>query len=204
MVALNGDTHTIVLREDKEMASTTVGKLTATDRKSLTKITEGRFEVLQEQLSQRLNEIKSLARERIVREHKADIDTYTLKARSLADEKVALDHRYEQDKADLERKQQLLDQDALNKGIKITRDRYGSTFKVHPANIEAAVNEDFADILKGYNAAKLNLRTMKLEIQEKIAVSGLETDEAQKFLANIPSIDNLLPAPEDIPELQKA
>lgn len=198
-----------------------MAKLTATDRKALAKITEGRFEILHEQLATRRTEIRETAEKNIVDAHKAEIEKITTKLHALAEERAELSQLQTQFEADrqtlrleheakinaksaaLDTKQNKIDTQAEDQGLTVKRDRYGAAgnFKVAVADINESVNSKFSNVLAQYNAARLNLDTMKLQTLERIAVSGLESAEAEDFMTTIPIIDDLLPAPEALKEL---
>lgn len=198
-----------------------MAKLTATDRKALAKITEGRFEILHEQLQTRREEIREVAEKNIVDQHTSAIEKITKSLHSLADtraELVQLEATYEAERqalrlkhetdikaktAAVDAQQNKIDTQAEDQGLTVKRDRYGApgNFRVVVSNISDSVNAKFSNVLTEYNAARLNLETMKLQTLERIAVSGLESAEAEDFLTTIPIIDDLLPAPEALKEL---
>lgn len=184
------------------MARTASRKLTSADRKQLCKITEGRFQILNEELSSRRNSIRMAITKQVLAEHEKDIaDTRKKLENWHKEEEKTEERKRELDKA-LEAKRTDIVEEAKQKGLTVGRPTYGTTAEsVGPQNLDKSVNDRMDQILDDYNAAKINLRTLELETLEKISIAGLESVEAEEFLTEIPELDKILPPADQIPEL---
>lgn len=173
------------------MSSSTANKLTATDRRQLCKITEGRFEMLRSQLMARKNDIELILREQVMNDNNKDVKKYQDKLVALQKEMQSVKNRRDAVIAE-----------ANSKGLVVKTSYNNETGTIQPKNIDQLVKNKAAVLYKEHGAAEINLRTLELETLEKISVAGIESDEAKDFLGEIPNIDTLLPAPEALKELQ--
>lgn len=176
--------------------------ITATDRKALAKITEGRYEVIEQQLNARKREIEEIARQQIIDEHQAEIDNTWQKLRDIDDRKAKLEAEHDEKVRLLDREQEDVEREAEKKGLRIARN-YSSGRTIVPKDIDQKIKEKFKSIFKDYDTARYGLRTMKLQTLEKVHVAGLKSEAAVNFLGDLPDVDDLLPAPENIPQLQQ-
>lgn len=184
--------------------SNTVGVLSATDRKQLCKITEGRFEILNEQLNSRKNQIMQEIREQVLADHQNEIEAVRAELLALQKKKEEAEEAHQRVLKGIDYEKQGIVNKASDSGLKVTYSRYDNSgnFTVEPKNIDKSVRVRTDEVLGEFNSAGHNLRTMKLNILENISVAGLESEEAKDFLGEIPKIDDLLPAPEDIKALK--
>lgn len=62
---------------------------------------------------------------------------------------------------------------------------------------------DRFEVIKAKGKLNGGLRDLELKITEKLITSTLETDEAKNFMAEIPSLDDVLPAAPELKALTK-
>lgn len=191
-----------LIQKVNKMTRTPSRKLTSIDRKQLCKITEGRFQILNEELSSRRQAIRSAISKQVLEEHKTNIAETRKKLENWQKEEKKVAEKVEQLQHDHDAKRTAIIEEAKSKGLTVGRPTYGTTIEdIKPANLDKTVTDRMDKILEDYNAAKINLRTLELETLEKISIAGLETEEAQDFLTEIPELDKLLPPVTEIPEL---
>lgn len=177
-------------------------KLSATDRKQLCKITEGRFEMLNQELSARKNDISEMIKKHVIDSHKGNIKKIEDRLSKVKEERKLTDLEYQNKLDEVDKKRKIIIKEAKEMGLTVSKPSYGQDIEeISPTDLNSAVREKANQIYKEYNAAKINLRTLELETLEKISVAGLETDDARDFMTEIPDIDKLLPAPAQVKAL---
>lgn len=66
-----------------------------------------------------------------------------------------------------------------------------------PADLHKKVSEAYRTVTEQAGTHKVDLKMQELEITEELLIGGIASDEGRSFLARVPTIDNLLPAPAD-------
>lgn len=183
------------------MGESTVGVLSATDRKQLCKITEGRFEMLREQLGARWSEIDVAVREQVMQEHESDLKKVRKQLRLNDEKSDKLDEEHARKEKEIAREREDIIAFASDLGLSVS-DKYQNRNTVTPKNVDKAVKQRVGSYLLQYQDARRSLRSQELGVLEEISVAGLKSDEAKDFLGKIPDIDKLLPSVSEIPELQ--
>lgn len=163
--------------------------MNSTERRSIERIIKGRFELLATELDELAGEYRALA----IAEVEAQF-TKELKAAAEADAQLR----------DLARKlneQALAVVDKLKaKGIQ-PQNRYGYQIKVvevsdnitwEPIGITKAKQDAQQEITKRLQQAKNNLRRNELDLLEKLHRTSIESGDAEDFLADLPSAEDLM------------
>ena len=197
------------------------------DRIELRRIMKARFEILQEQLGQREQEIRSAIQADIEKQHEAAVKEAQRKAAALAAKAAKIDRKVvefkskiEEEAATLKAESEALEVEMREQGVAPYGDQYytrrnGSypalmlnddrwydsekfltvTKEWRPEGLSNKVQKAYSKIAQQAGLHKLDLRMKELELSEELAIGALGSDEAKTFLTKVPTIDNLLPAP---------
>lgn len=190
--------------------------LSANDRKQLVKITEGRFEILRNELSIRRNEIEREINKQVVAEHEKDITEIRKALDKWAEQEKKMHEKHDAE-ADALRKKQTQEVElhkserndiydiASRKKLTIQKPGYGTEKeKITPENLANVVKNRMDSFENDYLLARKQLKTQELDVIEKISVSGLESPDSIDFLGQIPDVDTLLPPLNEAKELISA
>lgn len=160
--------------------------MTQRDRDALRAVVKGRFEVLSGELSRRQQELRQQISDEVEKE--------------FSDKKEKYENALEELKSkakDLELEGRRLIRQAAKEGIEVGR--YGELVEakvrseVNIADSYKITENRYQEILNN-SGVKTNLRSLELTIIEGILTSDMGED-AKKILAQIPSVDQLLPLP---------
>lgn len=168
--------------------------MTAKDRQELRRILKARFDILHQQLHQREHDAGIRIREEITSQHSAAIAEANKKVAKL------------REKADkLEDEANTVLTEMKGKGLTNVRNGYHYANERYPivsvswqidwtpAKLEEQVQEALNQLRNDAGYFKIDLNMKQLELEEKLAVGALESDDSKSFLAGIPTVDTLLP-----------
>lgn len=205
----------------KQMADTKE-QMSKTERSELRRLLKARFKLLEAEFDQRVTDIKDDIRARIEAQHEEAAKRYeeaaapifeqldatvaTLKeidrqARRegvapgksvLQDEYVVVKntrghphYKLDDDGAPIMRKRKRSFEDTI---ITVSTAR-----RFVPINLENAVQTAFAKFARETGYAGVSLEREKLQLEEKLVMSAITSDEAQGFIDELPDADKLLP-----------
>lgn len=166
--------------------------MTKTDRKELTSVVRSEFKILRNELRNREMQLAS----KIRAELEAEAKDATQEAIAAA---AALEERADQ----LERDATALVREMREQGLEPQGYR-GSIIRIDFDNrwqakdIDRRVQQQLNAIKTQRGAAELQLDRNEQDLVKELSVGALETEEAKTFLAKIPTLDQLLPAPEAV------
>jgi hypothetical protein len=188
------------------MPDTKTKPMTATERKELRRIIGARFELLDAELVQRRQAIRTKIETDLRASKAKEVATFEGKLKDLAKEAEKLNDKAEALWKDIR-------ENGLTPATRSHRHSVGRSpswqyanqictinvsRSLEVANIKQHVDHASAELFAEHGAATLDLNKMQLQIEEELAVGALISAEAQSFLARIPQATAILPAPEDV------
>lgn len=170
-----------------------------TERSQLRSVVKNRFELLRDQLRERGQEIRDIIRQQIREEHKGPLDEAEQRSKAIARrlKSAAADTRalhMEMEAKGLKAPYSLIDSHKEMDGeINKIVGYYLSEWE--PKGIDHRVEEKQKELKRLQGTANLNLRHQEISILEELAVGGLVSEEARKYLDKVPGVDDYMPLP---------
>lgn len=195
----------------------------SSERTALTRILNNRFDLLEQDIEQRRDEIALLVRDRMqddareaIRRAEESLQPFVQEARDLERRVQAhikeIAHRDEVAPGRYHERYESYE--VVRSGKKLTKKKlvfHGyiekKPIKVDildewtPVDLEKKINDAVRKLQAESGAGKLNLRKMRAELEEKILLGQIETDEARELLGQIPDVDAVLPPLEEVTKM---
>lgn len=172
--------------------------MTTAERNALVKIIKSRFEILQEQLFARRQQIESLIRERLEAESETARKEMAAQVQDLAKDVEAIRKRSNK-----------IREAGRKKGLELSN-RYGDpvpmvqsdVYGTQPgewriAKLERRIRNEVAKLTAEADIGRLALREQEQKLLERVFVDTLESGEAEAIFTDIPEVDTLLPLPTE-------
>jgi hypothetical protein len=170
----------------KGMAAKTNGSMSAKDRAALRSIIRERFKILGMEVARREREVKHELRERVLAEYEDALE----EGRNLLEEMRAMQREFDKRSREIETHLRKLKVSTTwpNFSVSVPKD-------VEPKGLDDEVNRRIGKLSGHAGRARNDLQLRELDLLERLAVGGLESDEARVFLAEVPTVDDILPMP---------
>jgi len=173
-----------------------MAKMSQKDRAALKSIVKQRFSILVRQLDRRREELESafkqeeieLAKERI---EKAKVLASEFEKKANAFNEVTAEYIKKIDSLEVEPAQRYLVYFSFNSTVETCHD-------FQPTNLNKKVYERVQQVFDSASAIRLGLAEKEAELVEKLLLDSIESDEAKAFLAQVPTIESLLPTSKQI------
>lgn len=172
-------------------------KISATERSELRRIVKARYSILREQLTERQKDFQRQIRKQIIAEHQATVAQATKetnrlreKARKLEEEAEALTEKY--------KALGIVPSHDPQETSRHYRDNLLSVSIIShwaPVEVNQKVHDAWETVASQAGLHAVNLQLDELQLMEDLAVNALDSDAAKQFMAKVPNIDTLLPAP---------
>lgn len=160
------------------------------ERAELRRIVKERFKLLKTQIVSRQGQLRRAIELEALEESKATIHKAEKKINAWKDKVEQLNREGRKLAGELHS----LDLELGGYGHKL-RCEY-QIGRVRPIGLEDKVQKRYYEVLSAAGATMTSLELTELDLLEKLALDGIETDDARAFLAEIPSIDTLIPLPK--------
>jgi hypothetical protein len=165
--------------------------LTATEKREIKGVVNGRCELLNETIDDRAKALIEAAEEEIHGEHAEVVGRYRADMKALAD-------RYER----LRREVRDTVLAARDDGVEITATRVQDfDFDAEPAVLEERTSDVRKRVQRARRAAKQKVERERLQLVEKVALDGIDSQQASSVLAEVPTLDELMVPTDRVREL---
>jgi hypothetical protein len=201
-------------------AKTTRSTITRDERRALAKIVDQRFDILQGEMRTRREQIEMAIRARMIQEAEERDQEARQRVAALEEEaqllkrKIELETQAIRDELDMEvgTFEQVEDYEYNENGKgfrRIKRVRTHTQPPVHisvvnsfaPVDIEKRIQAEINKLFTEHAQGGRQVERRRLELQEELLLNLIETTDAKAFLAKIPTLDSLLPIPDELAEL---